>query len=118
MPYKGHVHLVQRLVTLLSIALLTAANQIFPRGLATKTLWYQVVDGEVLRLVATVLACVIVACQYASSRQSQLRHRALHMITKLYHGWRIDGAVQCVNSAMVRVQDFGFSKIDKRNGPP
>ena len=68
------VELRKGFIALFGVALLAAGNEIIPGVAASEPAWNDMIDRQIAALMAAVLACIMVTCEYASSGELYLRH--------------------------------------------
>jgi len=116
--FQGESNLSKSLVAFAGVALLAAADKVFPACRTTQALRNDMVYRQVGSGVATVLAGIVVAGKDAASRELELRFRPFDVISESNHRRRNESPRHRAQDHGILVQDVYLTEEHEVYCPP
>ena len=116
-PEQAEARLVERLAALAVVARLAGRDEVLPGVAAAAMARHDVVEGQVVRLAAAVLAGVPVAGEDLAAGQLDARPRPADLVLEPDHGRRAVFGPRRPDHLVVVLDHFGLLAEDEAEGP-
>jgi hypothetical protein len=113
-----HARFLGQPPTLAVIAVLAGGDEVVPGVSAPTMAGNDVIESQVVRLRAAVLACVLVADEDLAARQPNARSWSLDAVVETYDARSTEYLRGCPNFVMVVLDDLRLLTEDESERPP